>query len=305
MAGSTSFKHWLWSVALLPALGWAQSPVQQPPAQPAWVAYPRPATAELEDHRRISDTLGKLKPQRRGVVDAYVIAVALDADPVFGREAREAGRVLARRFDAEGRTLVLAEDEGAVRADAAGSPHHLALALARAAEVMDLREDVLVLYSTSHGERGSRLAYRDLKRGMGAVTPARLAQLLGPFRNRVVLLQACYSGQFVPALASTTSVIATAASATKPSFGCHPGNDWTFFGDALINRAFRAPAPLPEQLNAARETVAGWEGRSKLDPSEPQVSIGNEVGAWLAKLDARAPEAASAPVGRSPADEGR
>ena len=37
-----------------------------------------------------------------GVVDAYVVVAALDADPVFNREAREAGRVLARRFDAAG-----------------------------------------------------------------------------------------------------------------------------------------------------------------------------------------------------------
>ena len=79
------------------------------------------------------------------------MVAALDADPVFNREAREAGRVLASRFDAAGRTLVLANDEGSNRADARGSPQTLARALARVAELMNRNEDVLVLYTTSHG----------------------------------------------------------------------------------------------------------------------------------------------------------
>ena len=44
--------------------------------------------------------LATLQPQRKGVVDAYVVTVGLDSDPVFGREAREAGKVLSRRYDA-------------------------------------------------------------------------------------------------------------------------------------------------------------------------------------------------------------
>ena len=79
-------------------------------------------------------------------------SIALDSDPVFGREAREAGKVLSRRYDAAGRTLVLAgsDGRGAERA-AEGSLHALSLALARIAELMDPDEDVLVLYTTSHG----------------------------------------------------------------------------------------------------------------------------------------------------------
>src|SRR3954470_6323241 len=49
----------------------------------------RSPAAELAEHRRLSAALEALQPQRRGVVDAYVISIALDSDPVFGREARE------------------------------------------------------------------------------------------------------------------------------------------------------------------------------------------------------------------------
>jgi len=51
----------------------------------------RSARFELAEHRRLGDALARLAPQRKGVVDAYVVALALDSDAVFGREAREAG----------------------------------------------------------------------------------------------------------------------------------------------------------------------------------------------------------------------
>src|SRR5436190_18528358 len=106
---------------------------------------PVPAAVQLEDERRMREALARLQPQRPGIVDAYVVVAALDADPVFGREAREAGRVLARRFDAQGRTLVLAGNEGSDKADAAATPQGLARALASVATRMDRNEDVLVL----------------------------------------------------------------------------------------------------------------------------------------------------------------
>src|SRR4051795_435102 len=99
----------------------------------AFAEKPLPVTpsalVQADDERRFHDAVAKLLPQRPRVVDAYVVVAALDADPVFNREAREAGRVLARRFDAEGRTLVLAHDENSDKADVAATPERLARAL--------------------------------------------------------------------------------------------------------------------------------------------------------------------------------
>lgn len=264
-----------------------------------WVALPEPATEQLAEHRRITAALEALKPQRPGTVDAYVVVVALDGDPVFSREAREAGRVLATRFDAADRTIVLANDEGQAKADAPGSPHTLALALARVAELMDRNEDVLVLYSTSHGVPDEGLVYKDLQRGAGIVTPTRLAGLLGPlgFRNRLLILQACYSGQFVPALRTAGTVVVTAAAEDRSSFGCQAGNDWTLFGDALINHALRQPLPFDLQLRRATALIAAAEQKADLPASNPQISLGSDTTGWLRALDARAPKVASAPVG--------
>lgn len=265
----------------------------------------RTPQAMLADQRRLTAALAALQPERKGVVDAYVVSIALDSDPVFAREARESARVLARRYDAEGRTLVFAGADGrGGRPLPVGSISTLTLALARIAEVMDRNQDVLVLYLTSHGAPDAGLAYHDGDQGFGILSPARFAAILDGLgiRNRLLLLSACYSGAFVPRLMSDTTAILTAASASRSSFGCRAENDWTFFGDALVNHALRKPQPLADAAAEARQTIIGWERAGRLDPSMPQVTIGDGVAAWLAPLEARMPKAATAPVGAPATD---
>ncbi len=267
-------------------------------------AAPAQSPSSAADQHRTDVALGELRPQRPGIVDAFVIVAALDSDPVFGREAREAGRVLASRFDAKGRTVVLADNEGEDRADAAGTPGQLAAALARAAALMDRDEDVLVLYTTSHGTPHAGLNFRHAVHGASVITPPELAGMLDlhGFHNRLIILQACFSGQFIPALAAPRTVIVTAASAMHSSFGCSPGNDWTFFGHALINQAMRHADTFTRQFRRAVVTIIGWEKKLGIEPSNPQIKIGQNAGAWLAALDASAPNVSTAPVGSPPSE---
>ena len=260
----------------------------------------RSAAGELEELRRLDRALRGLAPQRPGTVDAYVISIALDSDPVFGREARQAGEVLQRRYDARGRTIVLAGSDGsAPSALPRGTPHSLAVTLARLAELMNRNEDVLVLYTTSHGSPFG-LHYNDGDSGYGAISPNRMRALLDEvgIGNRLLLLSACYSGIFVPRLQSENGVIVTAAAADRSSFGCAADNDWTFFGDAMINRALRKPQPLGAAFGEAQALVASWEGQLQVMPSQPQIYLGGGSARWLAALERRMPQAATQPVGR-------
>jgi hypothetical protein len=255
---------------------------------------------ELAEHRRLDAALAAVAPQRPGVVDAYVIAVALDSDPVFGREAREAAKVLSRRYDAAGRTIVLAGADGSgPSALPRGSLHALSLALARVAERMDGREDALILYVTSHGAPVG-ISYHDGDEGYGFLSPNRLAGLLAGLgiRNRLLILSACYSGTFVHPVASDRTAVLTAAAPDRTSFGCAADNDWTFFGDAMINRALRKPQPLADASAEAVALIRRWEQGKSYEPSYPQVSIGGDVALWLLPLEARMPKTATAPVGR-------
>ena len=263
------------------------------------VEHHRNPADELAEHRRLDRTLASLAPQRKGVVDAYVVTVALDSDGEFSREAREAGRVLARRYDATGRTITLAGPDGKGSLDLPrGSPAHLGLVLARIAELMDKREDVLILYTTSHGARIG-VVYNDGDNGFGVVSPARLAALfdgLGITR-RLVMVSACFSGSFVPAIANDDSAILTASVGDRTSFGCQADADWTFFGDALINHALRKAQPLDAAAAEAAQLVSEWEAKGNLTPSLPQSFIGDRAKVWLADLDKRTPKSTTPSVG--------
>ncbi|MEO5494236.1 MAG: C13 family peptidase [Sphingomonas sp.] len=255
----------------------------------------------LDEQRKLDKALGALGSQKPGVVDAYVVVVGLDSDPIFGREAREAGKVLSRRYNAVGHTIVLAGTDGNGPSTLPnGSPRNLAVALARVAELMDKKQDVLVLYTAGHGAKVG-LAYHDADDGFGIIPPARMARIFDELgiKNRLLILSACFSGIFVPSLSSDTTALFTAASADRTSFGCQSDRDWTFYGDAMINNALRQPVPLAKAGENAQALIAKWEGmNSDITPSQPQIAIGGKVSTWLTPLEARMPRTATPMVGR-------
>jgi hypothetical protein len=256
------------------------------------------------DRRRLAAAADTLAPQRPGMVDAYVVVAALDSDPVFGREAREAARVLARRYDAAGRTILLAGPDGrGIDPLPRGSLETLETALGRVAAVMDPQEDVLILYITAHGTPAG-IAYRDRGAFLATLAPSWLDYVLrhGHMRNRLVIISACFAGIFVPTLATAEGAVITAAAADRTSFGCASDNDWTFFGDALVNHALRRNQPLAAAFGEARGLVGSWEARGRLIPSNPQIAIGAQAASWLRPIEARMPKEASTPVGRPATD---
>ncbi|MEP3051578.1 MAG: C13 family peptidase [Erythrobacter sp.] len=262
------------------------------------------ATELLQERRRLDAALNGLQPQRPGTIDAYVLTIALDSDPVFAREAREAANVLSRRYDAAGRTITLAGPDGQSNELPQGSITALLTALAHLAEVMDRDEDVLVLYSTSHGAPVG-LAYHYGDTGYGILSPTHLKSVFEEIgiERRILIISACYSGIFAPALASDNTAILTAAAGNRTSFGCRAENDWTYFGDALINRALRKPVSIRDASRDANLDIATWEARAGLLASLPQTIIGSSVDTWLSALTARMPQTATEPVGRPAAGE--
>lgn len=265
----------------------------------------RSATWHLSQHKRLATAISALQPQRNGVVDAYVISIGLDSDPVFEREASEAAKVLSRRYGAAGHTIFLAagaDDRG--NGTPQGSPPNLATSLAAVAAKMNLKEDVLILFATTHGDPDSGLAYRDGNKGYGAIAPVRLASLLDDlgFERRMILLSACYSGVFLPLLTNENSIIVTAAASNRTSFGCAPGNDWTFFGDALINNGLRKAQPFDKAAEEAVGLIAKWESSKQLLASRPQTFVGDKANVWLEPLEARMPKTDTPKVGKAAID---
>lgn len=265
----------------------------------------RTAAWHLAQHKRLGTEIAALQPQRPGIIDSYVVSIGLDSDPVFGREAGEAAKVLGRRYNAAGRTIFLAAGADSQNSGTPqGSPPNLATALAAVAAKMDLKEDVLILFATTHGDPNSGLAYRDGNNGIGMIAPLRLATLLDDlgFERRMILLSACYAGVFLPLLTNENSIIVTAAASNRTSFGCAPGNDWTFFGDALINNGLRKPQPFDKAAEEATALITKWENSKQLLASRPQTFIGDKANVWLRPLEARMPKTDTPKVGKAAID---
>jgi hypothetical protein len=266
----------------------------------------RSAAWHFGQHKKLSAAIAALKPQRPGVVDAYIVVAGLDGDAVFGREAAQAARVLSRRYDGAGRTMLIAAGTGAADESVpSATPTNLATILGAVAAQMDLKEDVLILYATTHGAPRIGLAYRDGNSGYGAIAPLRLAGLITDLgiERRMVIISACYAGQFVAPLATPDTAVIAAADDNRTSFGCAPGNDWTYFGDALINTAFRKPQPLEAAVSEAFALIGTWEFARGLTASLPRSFVGEGAKKWLVALEKRMPVTTTAKVGR-PAIEG-
>jgi hypothetical protein len=176
-------------------------------------AEPRPP---LADHRRanalavaqaerLRAATDALRPGRRGVVDLYFVGAAAWADQdVFLRETRSGRAIVEERFDAVGRSLLLANDPTSRDDLPLVANVTLRGALRAVGERMDRDEDVLFLFVTSHGSRdGLAIGFgRDAPLGGETLTPADVREMLDEagIRWRVLVLSGCESGVFVDPL---------------------------------------------------------------------------------------------------------
>jgi hypothetical protein len=93
----------------------------------------------------------------------------------------------------------------------------------------------------------------------------------------VVVVSACYSGVFIPRLATPDVLVITAADADHSSFGCEDKAKWTYFGDAFFNVALRQAKNLKEAFDIARTLVRKRELREHFEPSNPLMEGGVNV----------------------------
>ena len=209
-----------------------------------------------------------------------VVAFGLFGDQsVFESEARAAARIVASRFSGDS---VVVRANTKTRKDA--TIETLGGALRSVALTVDPEQDVLFLMLTSHGSRDG-LAVKAGGR-TETLSPVVLKAMLAftGVRHRVVILSACYSGIFIPVLASPDTLVITAADANHPSFGCKDGAKWTYFGEAFFNAALRHATNLREAFSLARKLVRQRERRDGFEPSNPQILGGENVIPLLDRL---------------------
>lgn len=96
-------------------------------------------------------------------------------------------------------------------------------------------------------------------------------------RPTVVVISACFSGVFIPSLATPNRMVLTAARPDRTSFGCGEADRYPYFDDCFLQSTPTAK-DFPSLAGAVRTCVALREQKEGMKPpSEPQLFIGPEL----------------------------
>jgi len=140
--------------------------------------------------------------------------------------------------------------------------------------------DKCLLFMTSHGIKNFGFYLSAGYEGeRGAITPDQLSQILDATCGQaptVLLISACYSGQFIQKLARDNRVIMTAAIKDRPSFGCSTDTTYTYWDECLLDNLSQNDT-WEELYEDVKSCITQKESRLGFQPSLPQAFFGKKV----------------------------
>lgn len=211
---------------------------------------------------------------------------------VFAEEIKLAAKNVGAKYGSAQRAVLLINDRRDSTTYPFASASSLRYALNALARVMDRDEDVLFLALSSHGSRDATIAVSNEGKEpqvLGAVTLADLLAESG-IRWRVIVVSACFSGAFVEPLADNHTIVLTAASRRRTSFGCADTRELTYFGEAFYRDALPGAPQLRAAFEAAKRGIRAREKEEHVKASQPQGYFGPLMEERLRGIEqARAP----------------
>ncbi|MHC8405608.1 C13 family peptidase [Pseudomonas sp. TMB3-21] len=225
----------------------------------------------LAQGRLLEEALANV-PASTPAIELYTLTLGGDGkQSVFLRESDYVSNMLASRFGAFGQIRLVNHRDHLVDRPMATREN-----LRRAALTLAERsgpEDVVFIYLTSHGTSEHELVLEQPRMQLSDLPTDELAAVLAPLKNRdkIIVISACYSGGFIPALKDERTLIMTASRADRVSFGCSEEANFTYFGDALFAKALNQTDDLEHAFKLAKATVAERELADNFEASEPQI----------------------------------
>jgi len=247
---------------------------------------PSPEQVMYAQRGMVHKALANMSPRVAGQPNVYVLAFGGDAgEDVFRNETEYAAKMFPQRFGAATHVMVLENNPASLDERPLASWSNLETALDGLADVMKPDEDILLLYMTTHGDEDHNLLVDMDPLPLDQIGAPDLADILNkrPFKWKVVVVNACYSGGFVPPLQGAGTLVITAARADRSSFGCGSDSDITYFGRAWLVDGLNHTPDFMEAFRQASSEITQWEAKDKLTPSEPQMSVGAGIADQLAQ----------------------
>jgi hypothetical protein len=249
----------------------------------------------------LDQALATLLPHQAGKINMYLLAVGGDgSQEVFRRETEFVQKQFDRDFGTAGRSMTLVNSRSTVTQRPMATQTSLRKSLDTIASRMDKDNDILFLFLTSHGSKTHELSLQQNGMELADLPAATLGQMLkqSGIRWKVVLVSACYSGGFIPALKDERTLVITAARPDRTSFGCADENEFTYFSEAYFKDALPASGSFAQAFKKAQVLVTRREADDiKADGvtgeeaasyhSEPQMADGPAINQYLAKWRAQ------------------
>lgn len=265
---------------------WQQNVQSQPIFKVEPVESTMSEAAFYQQPLLLNAALNDLQPSREGVHDWYFLGVAGDAEQdVFFSEIDRTKALFDEKFGTQGRSLELINNAQTQSDLPIASRTSLDMALTQIGKKMHRDEDVLFLTLSSHGGDDGKhdgqkvLAMQNDPIDLENIDPKWLRQTLDKsgIKWRVIVISACYSGAFIEALQSPTTLIITASAKDKASFGCSNEADYTYFGQAFFADSLLKNPSFNKAFNAAKIVITEREKAMGFEPSEPQYVVGSEM----------------------------
>jgi hypothetical protein len=228
-----------------------------------------------------------LAPNTPAQTDLYFLGFAGNGDQtLFRREVRFAQDLMDRNFGTRNRSLSLVNDLENLATEPLANRHNLQHTLKAVGQVMDVENDVLFLFLTSHGGRNADLEISLYPLALQGLQGDALRDFLDQsgIQWRVIVISACYSGSFIDALANEQTLIMTAASADATSFGCSDERDLTYFGEALFKDQLSSGNDLTAAFAAAKLAINAREVEEGIEASNPQLRMGARIAPKLESM---------------------
>ncbi|GJM04978.1 MAG: hypothetical protein DHS20C09_09690 [marine bacterium B5-7] len=264
------------------------------PTEPLW--YPKPADndiAQIEkapnidvestyylQNELLEKLSGDLLEGKHGQTDLFYIGFAGDADEdVFMNEVVAARDIVNNSFNAHGRSMVLINNVDTVDKVPLANSHNLKYSINHTAKLMNKEEDILLLFLTSHGSEDHYLSADFPPFRLNNINANTIKQALSDaeIKWRIIIISACYSGGFIKQLAGPSTLLITAASADRNSFGCGHDGKYTYFGDAYFENGLRQTKSFIKAFEHAEKIIFAKENENNFKSSDPQISVGIEI----------------------------
>jgi hypothetical protein len=241
---------------------------------------------------RIDEALSAVGQDTSPKPKAYFLGFAgVGDEKVFAQEIGLASRVLGERYDIAARKLSLINDQRDLESTPLATVSGLKYALRGLGSRMNPDRDVLFLSISSHGADDPAIIVSNSQLPLQDLTDDDLADALreSGIKWRVIIISACYAGGFIESLSDPRTIVITAASADRTSFGCSNDRDLTYFGEAFYRDALPGARSLRDAFETAKAAIAARERREHVDASNPQAYFGKAMEERLASMTAPQP----------------